>query len=75
MPKRFQLAVLETQKPVNIPADARKVPSIKPAKLTIDAKAVYKALTATAGAKDLIKQIPRLADFTLWLPWQPSQFA
>lgn len=68
MAKKFQLAVLEKQKAIKVPADARRVPSVKPAKPTIDAKAVYKALTATAGSKELIKQIPRLADFSVWFP-------
>jgi hypothetical protein len=66
MPKKFQLAVLETQKAIKVPADARRVPSIEPAKSTIEAATVYKALKATAGANDLIKEIPRVADFNAW---------
>lgn len=66
MPKKFQLAVLKTQKAIKVPADARKVPSVKPPKTTLEAVAVYKALTDTTGAKELIKKIPILANFPAW---------
>jgi len=66
MPKKFQLAVLETQKAIKVPDDARKVPSVKPPKTTLEAAAVYKALTDTIGSKELIKKIPALADLRVW---------
>lgn len=66
MPKKFQLAVLEKQKALKVPADARKMESVKPPKTTLEAVAVYKALTDTTGAKELIKKIPILANFPAW---------
>jgi|SRR5437762_1246212 len=66
MPKKFQLAILETQKALKVAADARRVPAVEVAKPTLEAKPIYEALTATAGAKELMKQIPRLAEFSSW---------
>jgi len=66
MPKKFQLAVLETQKAIKVPEDARKVPSVTPPKTTLEAAAVYEALTKTTGSKQLIEKIPTLADFKSW---------
>lgn len=68
MPKKFKLAITKTQKSLKVPAAARRIPTIKPAKPTVEAKVIHKALVATAGAKDLIKQIPALKDFAVWLP-------
>ncbi len=66
MPKKFQLSGLPTQKALKIPADARRVPKVELATVTLEAKPVYEALTATAGSKELIKQHPSVADFGAW---------
>jgi hypothetical protein len=68
MPKKFELKLGDARKAIRIPSDARRTPSIKPAKPTIEAEIIYKALSATPGAKKIIEKVPRLADFTLWLP-------
>jgi hypothetical protein len=66
MSKKFQLSGLPTQKALKIPDDARRVPTVELAKVTLEAKSVFEALTATAGAKELIKQTPSLGDFKAW---------
>ena len=66
MTKKFQLAISETQKAIKVPADARRLPNVKLATPTLEAKPIYEALKATAGASELIKQNPRLGDFKAW---------
>jgi hypothetical protein len=66
--KMFQLTLPEVKKALKVPAGARRVPSLKPARPTIEAEAVYKALTATAGAKEIIQRVPHLGDLTFWFP-------
>jgi|GEM_PF-1629662 len=70
MPKqtKFRLNIDQIQKARPAPKDARRLPTFKALKLTTNAENVYKALEATAGSKELMKTIPRLADFNLWLP-------
>jgi hypothetical protein len=68
MAKDFQLKLVKVDKALRIPADARKIPKVTPAKPTIDAGAIYKALKATTGADKIIEQIPNLAKFSWWLP-------
>jgi len=68
MPKEFRLKLIEARKPIVLKRDARSVRAVKPAKPTTDAKTVYKALASTLGGKEIIAQIPDLANFQLWLP-------
>lgn|ERR1044072_4981571 len=60
MAKKFQLAILKTQKARNFSRGARKLPRVKLAKVTTKPGIIYKALTATAGANNLLQKIPSL---------------
>lgn len=68
MAKDFKLKLVEAKKPLKVAADARRVRAVQPVRPTTEAEVVFKALKATAGASELIKKLPRLADFSLWLP-------
>jgi hypothetical protein len=66
---KYHLVLGEAPKAVKIPPhNERRVARITPAKPTIAPQVVVRALKATAGAKDLIKQIPSFAQPQFWLP-------
>jgi len=46
----------------------RKVKKVAPAPPLIEAKKVFKALVKTPGADEILKKVPRLAEFKLWGP-------
>lgn len=66
MPKKFQLSLTKTLPAIKLPTDARRVPSVKPAQATLEAKPILEALSKTAVGKDLIKKTPKLADAGAW---------
>jgi len=69
MPKdKFELRLLKVSKALRVPADARRDPKVTPARPTIDAEKIYKALKASAGSEAVLKEVPKLADFSVWLP-------
>lgn len=68
MAKDFKLKLVEAKKPLKVAADARRVRAVQPVRPTTEAEVVFKALKGTAGASELIKKIPTLADFHLWRP-------
>jgi hypothetical protein len=65
---KFELKLLKVSKALRVPADARRLPKIPPARPTIDAGQIYKSLKASAGSDAVLKQVPNLAKFALWLP-------
>lgn len=67
--KKFRLTLPKTLKGDKSPRLAkRKVKKISPAQPQIEAKKVFKALAKTPGADRILKKIPGLAEFKLWLP-------
>jgi hypothetical protein len=68
MPKEFRLKLIESQKPLELKRDARRVTTVKPVGPTTDAKLVYKALASSPGGQEILAKIPNLRDFQLWLP-------
>lgn len=66
---KYQLVLGEAPKAVKIPPrNERRVARTVPAKPTITPQIVVRALKATAGAKDLIEQIPNFGQPQFWLP-------
>ncbi|NNE75482.1 MAG: hypothetical protein HKN31_00210, partial [Pricia sp.] len=51
-----------------LPKSKRRVARVTPAKPTIEPQKVVRAVKATAGSKELIKQIPNLVNWQIWLP-------
>ena len=65
----YHLVLGEAPKAVKIPPrNERRVHRIAPAKPTITPQIVVRAFKATAGAKDLIEQIPSFGQPQSWLP-------
>lgn len=68
-PSKYRLVLGKAPKGPHLPPRAkRRVARSTPAKPTIAPQPVVRALKATAGAKELIKRIPSLAKWQLWLP-------
>jgi len=65
---KYQLVLGDAPKAIKIPRNERRVARTAPAKPTITPQVVVRALKSTAGAKDLIHQIPSLAQPKFWLP-------
>ena len=65
----YHLVLGEAPKAVRrLPRIERRVARVTPAKPTIAPQTVLRALKATAGAKELIEQIPSLAQWHSWSP-------
>ena len=65
----YHLILGEAPKAIKLPPrKMRRVARVTPAGPTIAPQVVARALRATAGAKELIEQIPNLAQPRFWLP-------
>ena len=67
--KKYRLVVGQSLKAIRLPARGeRQLKRARPAKLTVAASVVAKALRATAGAKEVIEKLPGLSNWAAWLP-------
>lgn len=65
--KQFRLSVGRSTEEARLPAKtARKVASVRPAKVSVSASEAVRALKATAGAKEVLAKLPGLLQANLW---------
>lgn len=64
--KKFRLTVGRGTGALRAPAQARRVASVRPAKLSLTAREAVRSLKATAGSREVLAQLPRLGTPANW---------